>query len=113
MSSIYCGVGKVRKNARLGTMKDCADKRQIRLYGLIKADKKILNKGTNAAIYKKKRLKALKIYHKYKGREKRIRGKVQAAKGDKKIEAQKELDEVINFVKKYAKELKQIDKFKP
>jgi len=113
MSGIYCGVGKVPKKSRLGTMKECASQKQIRLYGLIKVDKKVLGQGNEMAKYKKRHMKALKNYHTYKGRERKLRGKVQAAKGDKKIEAQKELDEVIKLVNKYAKELRDVEKNKP
>lgn len=113
MSRIYCGVGKVPKNAILGSMKDCQAKKQIRLYGLLKVDKQLLKQRTDMVKYKKQRMKALKNFYTYKGRERRLRGKVQAAKGDKKIKAQKELDEVMNLVKKYAKELKEIEKLKP
>lgn len=39
---IYCGIGKVPKNKRIGTMKECADANQIRQYGIKKVDKKLL-----------------------------------------------------------------------
>lgn len=38
MSDIYCGIGKTPKGLRLGSMQECAEKRQIRLFGLKKAD---------------------------------------------------------------------------
>lgn len=42
MASIYCGADKVPKNHRRGNMKECAEKGQIRYYGIEKVDTKIL-----------------------------------------------------------------------
>ena len=39
---IYCGIGKVPKGKRLGTMKECVEANQVRLYGIYKVDKKLL-----------------------------------------------------------------------
>ena len=43
MSKVYCGVGKIPKNHRKGTMKECAERGQIRLYGLYKVDSQLIN----------------------------------------------------------------------
>jgi len=40
---IYCGSDEVPKEHRRGTMKECVEKRQIRLYGLFKVDPNLLN----------------------------------------------------------------------
>jgi hypothetical protein len=37
-SKIYCGANKLPKNKKLGSMKDCAQAGQIRLYGVKKVD---------------------------------------------------------------------------
>ena len=42
MSEIFCGIGKVPAKSRLGSMKECAEKKQIRYYGVKKVDPKIL-----------------------------------------------------------------------
>jgi hypothetical protein len=42
MSDIYCGIKKVPKNKKLGSMKDCAEKGQVTYWGLKKIDNKIL-----------------------------------------------------------------------
>jgi hypothetical protein len=34
----YCGIGKVPKGYRRGSVKDCYEKKQLRYYGLIKYD---------------------------------------------------------------------------
>lgn len=42
MSKINCGIGELKKGERRGTMKECADKGQVRYYGLKKIDSRIL-----------------------------------------------------------------------
>lgn len=39
---VYCSVGPVPKNHKLGTMKECAEKKQVRYYGIKKIDPKLL-----------------------------------------------------------------------
>ena len=39
---VVCGIGKVGKNQKLGSMKECAEKKQIRYWGVNKVDPKIL-----------------------------------------------------------------------
>jgi hypothetical protein len=41
-SDIYCGIKKVPKNKKLGSMKECAEKGQVSYWGLKKIDTKIL-----------------------------------------------------------------------
>lgn len=36
--NIYCGIGKIPKKKKLGTMRQCAEKKQIRYYGVKKLD---------------------------------------------------------------------------
>ena len=38
MTEPYCGVGKMPKGYRRGTMRECVDMKQIRYYGLKKVD---------------------------------------------------------------------------
>jgi len=40
---IYCGIKDVPKNSRKGTMLECAKKHQVKLYGIHKVDKKLLD----------------------------------------------------------------------
>lgn len=42
MSKPYCGVGKLPKDSRIGTMRECAEKRQVRYYGIKKIDTKTI-----------------------------------------------------------------------
>lgn len=39
---IYCSIGPVPKSQKLGSMKECAEKKQIRYYGIKKIDPKLL-----------------------------------------------------------------------
>lgn len=50
VSKAYCGIGKVPKNKKRGSMKECAEQGQIRYYGLKKIDKRL---AENAAKLKK------------------------------------------------------------
>lgn len=42
MSKLYCGADKLPKNSKYGTMKECSEKKQVRLYGIRKIDSKTL-----------------------------------------------------------------------
>ena len=42
MSTVHCGITKPPKGKKIGSMLECAKKKQIRLYGLYKADPKII-----------------------------------------------------------------------
>lgn len=47
MSNIYCGVDKIPKGKKLGTMKECAELGQIRYYGKKKIDPRTLESVKN------------------------------------------------------------------
>ena len=42
MSKAYCGINKIPKGQKRGSMKDCASAGQIRYYGLKKIDSKLV-----------------------------------------------------------------------
>ena len=44
MTEAYCGIGKPTKKQRNGTVKECVEKGQVRMYGIKKIDKSILEK---------------------------------------------------------------------
>ncbi len=44
MSEPYCGIKKIPKNRRRGTMNECLQKSQVRYYGIQKVDSKLVNK---------------------------------------------------------------------
>ena len=43
MTEPYCGIGDVPKGHKRGTMRECAEKKQIRYYGIKKIDSKTLD----------------------------------------------------------------------
>lgn len=100
--NIYCGVGKVPKGSKLGSMKECAEAKQIRRYGVEKIDDRILKIALNP---KKRKLSASAQYNnvvlevsKYKGRRSKLENLIKSHKMSKdpegKKKAQKELAEV-------------------
>ena len=97
MSKIYCGIDKLPKNHRYGTMVECAKKGQIRYYGL----KKIDSKSIKAAKTKDKktvtREKLLLKLVEMRGTIKKNKGLIQMTKDKKEKE-------------KYAKIIKDIEK---
>lgn len=58
---IYCGIGRVPKNNRLGTAEECALKRQIRYYGLQKVNLNDIAKGKTRLDKQKEQLKLKKL----------------------------------------------------
>jgi sRNA-binding protein len=47
MSKAFCGVGSIPKGYKKGSMKECVEKGQVRLYGLYKIDPKLLEHDEN------------------------------------------------------------------
>jgi len=54
MSNIYCGIGELKGNQRLGTKEECIKKNQVRLYGLNKITKDDIENVKNVKNVKKK-----------------------------------------------------------
>ena len=42
MSNVFCGIGKLPKGKKLGSMKDCVEHGQVRYYGLKKIDERLI-----------------------------------------------------------------------
>lgn len=61
MADIFCGVGKIPKNARRGTMRECAEKKQIRYYGIKKIDAKTLALSKNKTAIPETREELIKM----------------------------------------------------
>ena len=65
--TLYCGIKKPRKNQRQGTMKECIEANQLRLWGLNKVDKKLValsNAPKKSQEIKKLEKKQNKLYAK-------------------------------------------------
>lgn len=45
---IYCGIGKVPKNYRQGSMIECLENHKVNLYGLYKIDSKLIKQKLNS-----------------------------------------------------------------
>jgi len=118
MADSYCSVGDVPKGRKRGTMKECAEKNQIRYYGLKKIDSKILDsmKKKKSAANSEKELRALNI--KLTGKVQRLLKDLKREKDTDKKDAMKdkarivykELKDVQEKIKKLSKKSKKKSK---
>ena len=79
MSDIFCGVGDVPKKQRRGTMKQCAEKGQIRYYGIKKVDMDELKSMKKEGAVPETREKLIKQITKEKGAVNRFKGRYENA----------------------------------
>ena len=108
MTNIYCGIGKIPKNSKKGSMKECAEKGQIRLYGLYKVDPQIVSKKSKPSAREKLMGKneIRIIIFKYRGIIKKLEDAIKYDEGDEKqnkkdlSEAKKKLEHLIVIFKK-------------
>jgi hypothetical protein len=84
MSDIYCGVKSVPKNKKLGTMKQCTEKKQVRYFGIKKVDMRLL-KASKTNVSDTKQRQNLKK------KELLLRGKLRTLKS--RLQASKNLEE--------------------
>jgi hypothetical protein len=95
MSKVYCGVGKIPKNHRKGTMKECAERGQIRLYGLYKVDSRLINPKAKTSSKEKtmNKIQIRGLIVKLAARFGRLKEEMENEKSDKKKkEIRKEMD---------------------
>lgn len=83
MSKIFCGAGKMPKTSRVGTSTECAEKNQIRYYGLNKVDPKTVEKTKKKDHVPDTREKLFKLMFKLKGTIGRNKGRYEGAKDEK------------------------------
>jgi hypothetical protein len=103
MTESYCGINNVPKGKHRGSMKECAEKGEIRYYGIKKVDKRLVE-GVKAKKYKK--LNKTQMFAK-KGE---LRGKIKTLKD--KIKSEKDeskKDKLKEEGKRLLRELKQIE----
>lgn len=62
MLKIYCGSKKLPANHRVGTMQECVDKNQVRLYGINKVDTRLLEGVAKAKVDTKAENKVISKY---------------------------------------------------
>lgn len=83
MSKIFCGAGKMPKTSRVGTSTECAEKNQIRYYGLNKVDPKTIERTKKKEHVPDTREKLFKLMFKLKGTIGRNKGRYEGAKDEK------------------------------
>ena len=101
MSKAFCGVGNIPKGFKKGSMKECVEKGQVRLYGLFKVDPKLLEPDTKNS-KKEKKVKTYTLNELFLKLSK-VNGSI--SRLEKIIDASKDSEEVAN-AKKELTELK-------
>lgn len=99
MSNIYCGVNidKIPKGKKLGSMEECAKKRQICLYGLRKIDSKTIKNIEKS----ESKNKLYKQYGKLMGEKNKLNKQISGEKSKIKLsELNKELKELEKNINK-------------
>jgi len=77
----YCGIGKIPKKQKLGTMKECADQKQIRYWGVKKADPKMIEHARSGS-KNKDTIRNIKLtIVRLRGKESRIKKMITRFKG--------------------------------
>jgi hypothetical protein len=110
MSDIYCGVGKVPKGKSLGSMAECAEKSQIRYYGLKKIDPRIIEAVKNKKAKPVTRDKLLVKHTELHCKQKKMAGLIEKEKDKtKKAKIEKDLKKTTLQLKDVVKNLKLID----
>jgi hypothetical protein len=110
MSIPYCGVNDPPKKHRRGTAKECAEKGQIRYYGLSKISKEDIVKGADKKTDPATRLNLLRMYAKCKGLISRNKGRYEGTKDkEKKEEYYKLWQDAEADLKKVLPKLKKIE----
>jgi hypothetical protein len=102
-SKIYCGIGSVPKGMKKGTMKECMEMGQVRLYGLYKIDSKLISKKSKPSSKEKKMTKneVKALVFKFKGRITRIEEELKDATGKEKTQLEKDLKEAQKEKERY------------
>jgi len=110
----FCGIGEVPKGQKRGTMKECAERGQVRYYGLKKIDKKLveyaskdkkLRVGSKTNLNKKRMELILKDTD-LAGKLKKLKSKFDLEKDTKeKNKLQKEINQIQKDMKENAKSI--------
>jgi hypothetical protein len=105
-SDIYCGIKKVPKNKKLGSMKECAEKGQVSYWGLKKIDTKILENSKSVKKMSLDKTRTNKI--KLDTRLKKLTKDLDVAKDkEKKSTLKKEITKTKKDLEKATKEYKE------
>nr|QBK89105.1 MAG: uncharacterized protein LCMiAC02_01980 [Mimivirus LCMiAC02] len=79
----YCGINKIPKKKRRGTMKECVMDSQVRYYGIKKVDKRLIDASKRLKKKMSKKDISIKIA-KLKGQKKRMNKKLKIEEKKKK-----------------------------
>lgn len=113
MTNVYCSIGKVPKKMRLGSMKECAEKKQIRLYGIKKIDSKLLELAKGSKKDANTRDNAIHNLSKFKGKLKNLEGKLSVTKKkEDKEEVTIQIEKIKKEIDKWSKKFKELDKLR-
>jgi len=92
MSGIYCGINKTPKKMKNGTDKECVEKGQIRLYGLKKIEKELIEEILKIKKKEPSRLKLASNLGTARGKIRKLKKIIENDKDKKKIaDAKKEI----------------------
>jgi hypothetical protein len=113
MSKIYCGINKTPKGHKLGSMKECAEKGQIRYYGLKKVDPKLLALSKETKKKKESREAVILKMVTLRGRIKGINKKLETEKNAKVIKKLKDdIEKAKEELSNLGAKLKKIESYK-
>lgn len=107
MSDIYCGINKTPKGQRLGTMKECAEKGQIRRFGINKIDKKTLELAKKKDVIPETREKLIMKMASLRGSIRKYKGRYETTK-DKDAEGKKKKEDYRKLWVKAENDLKKV-----
>lgn len=110
--NIYCGIDKVPKGSRRGTMKECAEKGQIRYYGIKKVDPKIVETAKKHSRLRDETRESLVVkLMGTRGKVRSLKNKIADEKDPKeKKKLQKELDKMLNDLMKIEVKFSEFEK---
>ena len=110
---IYCGAGPVPKKQKLGTMKECAESKQIRYWGVKKIDPKMLEYSKNFGKNKTTTLQLQKKIVVMRSKIKKIKEDIKYEKNkDKKAEMQANVKKLITDLNNLIDQLDALNKMK-
>ena len=109
-ANIYCGIKEIPKNAKRGSMRECAEKNQIRYWGLKKVDSRVLENVEQLMSLDKARLNRTKFdtrlkrlttqYNRTKDKEKKLILKKEITETEKELKKATKIYEEAYFSKK-------------
>ena len=110
MSNVQCGISEVKKGKRLGSMEECAKKKQIRLFGIHKIDARLLEslQKKKVKISDSQRGKLYDKLIKLKTKIKKLMEKKKSVTDKTKIE--KEIEKIKSELVKIMKKIQAVEK---